>query len=99
MLLLVALEKLCCWLSVAAKSRTGGVSVRTDQGKPCCEESSLEGSRKIPVCFWFLLISFFLFLLFFFLSFFETILNTCLLFMFFSCFEGLGKMFSDSHVL
>lgn len=43
------------------------LSVRTDRGKPCCEESSLEGSRTIPQCFWFLLVCFFLFSPFFFL--------------------------------
>lgn len=89
----------CCFWQLLRSSAAGfpwlpnpkpvELSVCTDRGKPCCEGSSLEGSRKIPVL---LLVSVWLFGFFFpFIffsslkkrkkkSFFKTILNTCLLF-------------------
>lgn len=39
------------------------LAVRSDRGRPGCEEPSPEGSRKIPVCFGFLLVCFFPFFL------------------------------------
>lgn len=48
----------CCWQLLRSSAagfpwlpnpRLGELSVCTDRGKPCCEGSSLEGSRKIPV--------------------------------------------------
>lgn len=83
----------CCWQLLRSSAagfpwlpnpKPVELSVCTDRGKPCCEGSSLEGSRKIPVL---LLVSVWLFLSFFFflpplkeMSFFKTILNTCLFF-------------------
>lgn len=63
----------CCWQLLRSSAAAGfpwlpnpkpvELSVCTDRGKPCCEGSSLEGSRKIPVL---LLVSVWLFLSFFF---------------------------------
>lgn len=66
----------CCWQLLRSSAAAGfpwlpnpkpvELSVCTDRGKPCCEGSSLEGSRKIPVLLpvsvWSFL-SFFFFLL------------------------------------
>lgn len=69
----------CCWQLLRSSAagfpwlpnpKPVELSVCTDRGKPCCEGSSLEGSKKIPVLllvflFGCLFLSFFFFFFFF----------------------------------